>query len=131
MSRSRFVALAVAVLALVTAGLAQGHTNTYFNTLTIKFRSGPGGDRFNGGVHSAKPGCEKGRRVVVLRTNPGGDVRIGADVTGGRGRWQVDPVGRSVPRGAYYARMREKVLRRGGGHNHTCAAVVTPPITVQ
>ena len=130
MRRSALVASAVAALALATAGLAQGHTRTYFNTLTIKFRSSDSGDRFYGRVNSAKPGCEKGRRVVVLRTDRRGDVRIGADRTGGNGSWEVDPAGRSVPPGVYYARMRTKVLRRSGGHHHSCSDVVTPPVRV-
>ena len=130
MRRAAVLALAGAVLGLVTAGSAQAHTRAYFNSLSLAFHDRPAGDAFDGRVSSAKPTCERGRKVVVWRIQPGSYARIGADVSGSDGKWVVDPRGKSVPPGRYYATMARKVLARSSAHHHSCSAVTTPPITI-
>ena len=122
------VALAGAALALGTAGLAQGHTRVYFNSLSMAFHGSSAGDSFDGRVSSAKPICEQARKVVVYKAQPGSDARIGADLSRSNGKWEVDPPGKFVRPGRYYASMRSKVLRSGGGHEHSCAPVTTAPL---
>jgi hypothetical protein len=128
--RVALIALAGAALALGTAVPAVGHTRSYFSSLSLAFHRSSAGDTFDGRVGAPKAVCKRGRKVVVHKIQPGSDTRIGADVTGSGGKWVVDPPGKSVAPGRYYATMRSKVLRKTAAHDHSCAPVTTLPLTI-
>src|SRR3954447_9535409 len=128
--RAAPIALAAAALALGAAGPAQGHTQAYFSSLSIAFHDRATGDTFDGRIGSPKPICKRGRKVVVWRIQSGSHQRIGADVTASDGKWVVDPPGKSVRAGRYYATMASKVLRKTAAHDHSCSPVTASAITI-
>jgi hypothetical protein len=127
---ARAAAVAAAVLALAAAGVAQGHTRSYYSSLSLTINRSPAGDTFLGRVGAPKAICRRGRKVVVHQIRSGSDTRIGADVTGADGKWVVDPPGKSIGGGRYYATMRSKPLLETAAHDHSCAPVTTRPITI-
>ncbi len=63
-------------------------------------------DEFRGRLSSRAFDCLREQRVAVLRKRPGPDRRIGRDLTGTHGAWEVS---RYKPRGRYYARVDERM----------------------
>jgi uncharacterized delta-60 repeat protein len=63
-------------------------------------------DEFRGRLSSPAFDCLREQRVAVFRKRPGPDRRIGRDLTGTHGAWEVS---RYKPRGRYFARINERM----------------------
>ncbi len=120
----------VAILAVVLVASAQADSRSYWNTISITFRSVPAGDSFSGRVRSAKPACRRGRKVVIFRKRSGADERIRAARSRRGGRWEAIPPGGKAGAGHYYALMRRKVLSTGAEYRE-CAPVTTSDVEVK
>jgi hypothetical protein len=128
--RSALIALAGAAIMLAAAVPALGHYKSYYSSLSLGLHRSSAGETFDGRVSSPKPICKRGRKVVVHKVKPGSDARIGVDVTGSDGKWKVDPPGKNVVSGRYYATMRSKPLLKTAAHRHICAPVTTPSLPI-
>lgn len=66
--------------------------------------------RFTGRLSSADPACVRAQRVKVLRRRRGGDLEVGAAITGKSGAYSIRTKAKG---GAYYARVRPWSACRG------------------
>jgi hypothetical protein len=117
--RTRGVALAGA-LAVVVAGAAVAHEDTFRSTVTGNSRPGPTerSVTFFGEVRSPNDKCVKGRTVELfdVRTFPS---KLGETESDRDGDWEISaPAGRL--RGTQYVQVLKKRLVKTNRHRHTC-----------
>ena len=124
-SKPVLAACAVGVLAAVAfASLAAGRVIVHHHS-TVRIGDGP--PAFHGKVRSPEHACEVDRKVVMFMKLHGADEKLGADHTGGRGRWKVivDP----LSSGAYYAKVKRRE-EGTAGTIHVCDRDKSPVVVV-
>jgi basic membrane lipoprotein Med (substrate-binding protein (PBP1-ABC) superfamily) len=114
----------IACLAIGAVG-ASGADSTK-TKVTIHFNGGSGDyGKFYGRVKSKKAACERHRKVVVKRKQPGKDAKYGSTFSDNDGRWEISATSPVTP-GKYYAVAKKKVLNNG----HVCKKGRSGTITV-
>jgi hypothetical protein len=115
--RGAIIAVAAVAVLIAGVGIADAHLKKYATTTTA---AGSHSKKSFEGDIFAKPRCKPNRLVTVF--NAAGVVQ-GQNRSNEQGKWRVDAPGRgsaTIPPGAYFALVKKRVLRRGGGHKHVC-----------
>ena len=110
----RIASCAAAVLALALPAAPATASERFGSSVTINVHGKDIGvpDYLHGRVRSAKPACERGRKVRVIRRNEGTTTVYGRALTDRQGRWRFDPQG-TVPNGTYRALARSQRIDAG------------------
>ena len=106
-------ATAAVLLSLSGAAAALAQNISYPSSLSIAWNRTAGGGQFSGTVASGRGVCVRHRSVVVYRSRPGADPRIGGAFSNAGGAWKLGLSGHPTP-GYYYARTAAVTHGRAG-----------------
>jgi hypothetical protein len=125
-----YVTAAILVVAAVGAGVATAHKKKIKSTVTIQWSDNDDpydatGETFSGDVGSKKKKCRKGRQVTVKEQ---GGVSVGTDKTNKQGHYRI--VVGNADSGAYFAKVKKKVIKKNQKHKHVCKKARSDTISV-
>ena len=121
---------AVFAVSLVVIGSASAHTVRTPTQLSMSYSWDEAtGHFFSGGVSSAKPGCEVGRKITLYRELATSWEAVATRTTTSEGPWWAFSMVDARPGDRFAAAAARKVVQRPG-HTHICQGALAGPVTV-